>query len=62
MMNPSNEVKVRSSKNIFSAIRTHLIDSIRELNLFSHDPFWSSTLTYSEQIINTRLFLILRGG
>ena len=59
MINPSNEMQVRSSKGVFSALRSHFIDSIRELNLFSHDPFWSSTLTYSEQIINTRLFLIL---
>ncbi|CAF1488545.1 unnamed protein product, partial [Adineta steineri] len=53
-----NEVKNRSFKSIFQTIRSYLIDSIRQLNFYSDDPFWSSTLTYSQQIINTRLFLI----
>src|SRR5690242_6859317 len=59
MTDPSNELKIRSSKNIFSAVRSHLIDSFHELNFYSNDPFWSSTLIYSEQILSTRLFLIL---
>jgi hypothetical protein len=58
-MNPLNEVKVRSSKSVFLAARSYLIDSLRELNFYSDDPFWSSILTYSEKIISTRLFLIL---
>jgi hypothetical protein len=60
MNDSTNELKIQSSpsKNIISAARSHLINSFRQLNLFSDDPFWSSTLTYSEQIISTRLFLI----
>jgi len=59
-MNPSNEVKIQSSfcKNIFLAIRSYVIDTFHELNLFSDDPFWSSTLTYSEQMFSTRLFIL----
>ncbi|CAF1446571.1 unnamed protein product, partial [Rotaria sordida] len=58
--NLSNEVEIRpSSKTIVSAARSHLIRVIRELNLFSDNPFWSSTLTSTEQIRSTQLFLIL---
>jgi hypothetical protein len=59
MIDESNKVKVRSSKNVFKAFRTYLIDSIRELNLYNDDPFWSSRLTYFEEIVNTRLYIIL---
>ncbi|CAF3313582.1 unnamed protein product [Rotaria sp. Silwood2] len=58
--NLSNEVKTfSSSKTIVSAARSRLVRGIRELNLFSDNPFWSSTLTHAEQIHSTRLFLIL---
>ncbi|CAF1036853.1 unnamed protein product [Rotaria sp. Silwood1] len=60
MSNPSNEVKISpSSKTIVLAARSRLIRAIRELNLFSDHPIWSSTLTLTEQILITRLFLIL---
>ena len=54
----SNEVRKRSMKTIFSAVHAHLIDSFHQLNLFADDPVWSSSLTYSKQIVNTRLFLV----
>ncbi|CAF3030196.1 unnamed protein product [Rotaria sp. Silwood2] len=58
--NIPNEVeKCSSSKMIVTAARSHLIRNIRELNLYSDNPFWSSTLTTAEQISSTRLFLIL---
>ena len=47
-----------SSKNSFPPIRSYIIRNIRELNLFSDNPFWSSTLNHSEQILSTRLFII----
>jgi hypothetical protein len=52
-------VKRHTFKSIFSAGRSHLINSVNELSLYSNDPVWSSRLTYSEQIISTRLFLLL---
>src|SRR4051794_31441454 len=59
MTNSSNEVKRHSRKNIFSAARSHFIDSLHKLNFYSDDPFWSPTLKYSEEILSTRLFLLL---
>jgi len=47
-----------SSNNLFVTFRSYIIRNIRELNLFSNNPFWSSTLNYSEQILSTRLFLL----
>ena len=48
----------RSSKNILVAARSDFIHTIRELNLFSDNPFWSPVLNYAEQILSTRLFLL----
>ncbi|UJR20134.1 hypothetical protein I4U23_023266 [Adineta vaga] len=45
------------SESVFAAARSRLIRAIRELNLFSDHPLWSSTITYAEQLLNTRLFL-----
>ncbi|CAF1354313.1 unnamed protein product [Rotaria sordida] len=60
MNNPSNEVKISpSSKTMISAACSYLIRGIRELNLYSNNPLWTSTLTRTEQIHSTRLFLIL---
>jgi hypothetical protein len=62
MADRSNEEKVVSSssyKSVISAGRSRIIRFLIELNLFSDDPFWSSTLTYREQIVSTRLFIIL---
>lgn len=47
-----------SSKNFFTAARLYIIRNIRTLNLFSNNPFWSSSLNHSEQILSTRLFLL----
>ncbi|CAF3502018.1 unnamed protein product [Rotaria sp. Silwood1] len=56
----SNEVKTSSSsKSILSAAYSRLIRAIRELNLFSDNPFWSPVLNFDEQVLSTRLFLIL---
>ncbi|UJR20154.1 hypothetical protein I4U23_023286 [Adineta vaga] len=48
----------RFSKRLFIAARSALIRNAYELNLFSGNPFWSSSLNYSEQILSTRLFLL----
>ncbi|CAF4225273.1 unnamed protein product, partial [Rotaria sordida] len=60
MNNPTDEIEVSSSsKNIISATRSYSIRVTQQLNLFSDNPFWSSTLSVSEQILSTRLFLVL---
>lgn len=59
MTTRSENEKVGSSRSAFSALRAHVVESIRELNLFARDPFWSPTLSDAEQITSTRLFLIL---
>ncbi|CAF1564746.1 unnamed protein product [Adineta ricciae] len=41
-----------------TAARTALIRNAKDLNLFSDNPFWSSSLNSSEQILSTRLFLL----
>ncbi|UJR10950.1 hypothetical protein I4U23_015135 [Adineta vaga] len=46
-----------SSRNCFIAAYLYLIRKIRELNLFSSNPFWTPSLNSSEQILSTRLFL-----
>jgi hypothetical protein len=56
--NPPANIKVPSAQNLVAAAYSHLIDVIRDLNLFSDNPFWSSTLTFREQIHSTRLFLL----
>jgi len=48
-----------SLRTIFIAGRSRLFHVIREVNLFSANPFWSSALNHSEQIVSTRLFLFL---
>ncbi|CAF1092079.1 unnamed protein product [Adineta steineri] len=48
----------RSLKNLFVDARVNLVGIIRDLNLFSNNPFWSSILNYSEKILSTRLFLL----
>ena len=55
----SIEVQRPSRENPFVAIRSYLLDSFNRLNLFSDHPYWSLNLTSSEQILSTRLFLIL---
>ncbi|CAF1148794.1 unnamed protein product [Rotaria sordida] len=58
--NLSNEVKISSStKTIVSTARSHLIHTIRKFNLFSSNPLWSPSLTVNEQILSTRIFIIL---
>jgi len=54
MCNISSE----SSKGLFAVARSGLVRTIRELNMFSDNPYWSSALTHSEQILSTRLFLL----
>jgi hypothetical protein len=51
----------KSSKSLLTDARRNLIRIIRELNLFSNNPYWSSTLNYSEKILSTRLFLLFLG-
>ena len=46
-----------SSRNICHAAYSDFIHTLQELNLFSHHPFWSSTLKLSEQILSTRLYI-----
>jgi hypothetical protein len=53
-----NNESSRSSKNIFVAFRLYVVRNIRELNLFSNNPFWSPTLNNSEQILTTRVFIL----
>ena len=48
----------KSLKSLFVDARLNLIRIIRELNLFSNNPFWSFALNYSEKILSTRLFLL----
>lgn len=48
-----------TSRSVFGAVRAYVTHSIHGLNLFSRDPFWSSTLTDAEQISSTRLFIVL---
>jgi hypothetical protein len=48
----------RSSKILYTDARPNLVRIVRELNLFSDNPFWSSTLNYSEKILSTRIFLL----
>ena len=55
----SIEIKRPSRKNPFSALRSHLINSFHQLNLFNDHPYWSTNLTHSQQIHSTRLFLLL---
>jgi hypothetical protein len=59
MNDTSDKSKQLSLKTIIIAARSRLIHVIRELNLFSDNPFWTSVLNYSEQIFSTRLFLLL---
>ena len=47
-----------SSRNSLIAARSALVRAIYDLNLFSHNPFWSPSLNFSEQILSTRLFLL----
>jgi hypothetical protein len=53
----SQPVRSSTSRIVFTAARSRLLRAIRELNLFSDHPFWSSTLTDAEQLLSTRLFL-----
>ena len=59
MNDTSNKSKQSSFKTIIIAARTRLLRVIHELNLFSDNPFWTSVLNPSEQILSTRLFLLL---
>jgi hypothetical protein len=56
---PNKSRQSPSLRTIFIAARSRLFHVIRELNLFSDNPFWSSALNHSEQILSTRLFLLL---
>ena len=47
-----------SSGNCFIAAYLYVARKIRELNLFSSNPFWSPSLNLTEQILSTRLFLL----
>jgi hypothetical protein len=55
----SSKSKQSSLKTIIIAARSRLFRIIHELNLFSDDPFWTSALNHSEQILSTRLFILL---
>lgn len=55
----SLEVNSSSRENPFVAFRSYVIDSLHRLNLFSDHPYWSLNLTTCEQIISTRVFVIL---
>ncbi|CAF4864932.1 unnamed protein product, partial [Rotaria sp. Silwood1] len=58
--NSLNEVILSSpTKTIISTARAHLIHTIRKLNLFSSNPLWSPSLTENEQILSTRIFIVL---
>lgn len=48
----------KSLKSLITAARLNLVRIIRELNLFSNHPFWSSALNDTEKIHSTRLFLL----
>jgi hypothetical protein len=56
---PSKSKQPPSLRTLIIAARSHFLRVIRELNLFSDNPFWSSALNHSEQILSTRLFLLL---
>ena len=47
------------TKSFFKILRSSLVRSIQELNLFSDHPVWSSTLNHSEQRLSTRWFIFL---
>ncbi|CAF0883031.1 unnamed protein product [Adineta ricciae] len=60
MTNARNSPTTRSvTESVYVAARSRLIRAIRELNLFSDHPLWSSALTHAEQILNTRLFFFV---
>ena len=59
MSNASTEAKSSSKKNPFVAARAHLIASLSQFNLFEDHPFWTPNLTYSQQILSTRLTFFL---
>ena len=52
-------MKRSSRRNGFVALRSHLVDSFRQLNLFEDHPYWSTNLTHYQQIHSTRLFVLL---
>jgi hypothetical protein len=55
---PSKSRQPPTSNIIVTAARSRLVRATNQLNLFSKNPFWSSALTYSEQILSTRLYII----
>lgn len=55
---PEPTVPPSNTKMIVGAARSRLLRVAHELNLFDDHPFWSPILTYAEQILITRLFLL----
>ncbi|CAF1389534.1 unnamed protein product [Adineta steineri] len=53
----SPSIEPSTTKVVFTAARSRLVRAVHELNLYSDHPFWSPTLTYAEQLFNTRLFI-----
>jgi len=54
----TEQTNKKTLKNISSTFYNHLKCTLRDLNLYDEDPFWSPNLKYYEQIISTRLFAV----
>ena len=52
----TEQTNKKTLKNISSTFYNHLKCTLRDLNLYDEDSFWSPNLKYYEQIISTRLF------
>ncbi|CAF0782884.1 unnamed protein product [Adineta steineri] len=53
-----HDTSIISTRKLLTDATSRLFRLVRDLNFFSENPFWSSTLTFREQIHSTRLFLL----